>query len=63
MGNMLGCMAAKQELPEIKITVKSKCCNTHTVVFRTEKRHIKEFLTDSLKRYGVTDMEHDKDES
>lgn len=64
MGNMLGCMKAKaDELPQIKITVKSSCCNTHTVTFYTEKKDVHNFLTDSLKRYAKKDMETDSSET
>lgn len=57
MGNMLGCLSGNAQLPEVKIEVRSKCCNRYTVVFRTDESKVKEFLSDSIKKYSITDKE------
>lgn len=67
MGNIFACMKAQDQLPQIKIVVKSNCCNTHTLVFHTDKHRVHDFLNDSIKRYAINSrddsLEKDPNES
>jgi len=44
MGNVFHCITAKSDLPEVKVTIKAKCCNKHTMVFQIKEDQIKDLL-------------------
>lgn len=54
---MLACMKNKGDgkLPEVTITVKSSCCNTHKVKFYVDKSNIHEMLNGNIK-YSSEDV-------
>lgn len=53
---MLACLGKGSEIPQVKITVRSSCCNTHSSTFYVHKSQVGDLLSSSIKKYAMSDI-------